>query len=124
VSRLPGGLRFLADESCDFGVVLALRKCGYDVRSVAESTTQSEDGQVIRQARKQNRVLLTEDRDFGWLVFVSHAACSGVILIRFPSRARSVLPRVILEVVQKHSAKLFNSFVVVQPGQIRISQKL
>ena len=34
-------LRFLADESCDFAVVRALRGAGYDVVAVAEFTNQS-----------------------------------------------------------------------------------
>lgn len=29
-------MRFLADESCDFGVVLILRKAGYDVKTIVE----------------------------------------------------------------------------------------
>jgi hypothetical protein len=34
-------LRFLADESCDFAVVRALRGAGYDVVAVAEFINQS-----------------------------------------------------------------------------------
>jgi hypothetical protein len=36
-------LRFLADESCDFGVVKALRAEGYDVLALTEITTRSAD---------------------------------------------------------------------------------
>lgn len=34
-------LRFLADESCDFGVVRSLRTHGYDVLAVSETTNRS-----------------------------------------------------------------------------------
>ena len=117
-------LRFLADESCDFAVVRALRDAGYDVAAVAEVRTQSEDSQVIEQARREGRVLLTEDRDFGRLVFVSRAACAGVIFIRFPSRRRITLAKEVLQVVRKQADKLPGSFVVLQPGQVRISERL
>ena len=40
-------LRFLADESCDFAVVRALRGAGYDVVAVAEFINQSLDSEVI-----------------------------------------------------------------------------
>ncbi len=40
-------LRFLADESCDFGVVRALRENGFDVLAVAEFMQRSEDTQLI-----------------------------------------------------------------------------
>jgi len=116
-------LRFLADESCDFAVVRALRGAGYDVVAVAEFTNQSLDPAVIEQAYREGRILLTEDKDFGWHVFVSHAASAGVILIRFPSQARSSLARSVLQVVREQPDKLPGSFVVIQPGQVRISKQ-
>jgi uncharacterized protein with PIN domain len=36
-------MRFLADESCDFNVVRALRLAGYDVIAVSEITPRAED---------------------------------------------------------------------------------
>lgn len=116
-------LRFLADESCDFAVVRALRGAGYDVVAVAEFINQSFDPAVIEQAHREGRILLTEDKDFGWHVFVSHAASAGVILIRFPSQARSTLANAVLQVVQGQADKLSASFVVIQPGQVRISKQ-
>ncbi|MFN3761759.1 MAG: DUF5615 family PIN-like protein, partial [Anaerolineae bacterium] len=77
-------LRFLADESCDFAVVRALRADGYDVVAVSDVTRRSTDREVIAKAYNENRILITEDKDFGWLVFASHADGAGVILIRFP----------------------------------------
>ncbi len=73
-------LRFLADESCDFGVVRALRAQGYDVVAASEVTTRSVDRELIEQAYQENRILIAEDKDFGWLVYVSRANSAGVIL--------------------------------------------
>jgi predicted nuclease of predicted toxin-antitoxin system len=58
-------LRFLADESCDFAVVRALRADGYDVFAVSEVTRRSDDRELIEQASHEKRILLTEDKDFG-----------------------------------------------------------
>ena len=44
-------MRFLADESCDFAVVRALRQAGYDVLAVAEDSPGIEDEQVIVTAK-------------------------------------------------------------------------
>jgi len=115
-------LRFLADESCDFVVVRALRAKGYDVLAVSEYMRRSVDSELIEQAFRENRVLLTEDKDFGWLVFASHSASAGVILIRFPSNLRLTLGQSILQLVEQYSDELQNSFVVVQPGQVRFSR--
>ncbi len=116
-------LRFLADESCDFAVVRALRGQGYDVLAVSEYMQRSVDSELIEQAHRENRVLLTEDKDFGWLVFASHSVSAGVILIRFPNNLRSTLGQSVLQLVEKYGNELNNAFVVVQPGQVRFSRK-
>lgn len=116
-------LRFLADESCDFAIVRALRANGFDVLAVSEYMQFSVDSDLLEQAHRENRVLLTEDKDFGWLIFASHSDSAGVILIRFPASLRSTLAQSVLQVVQEHGEKLMNAFVVVQPGQVRFSHK-
>jgi len=116
-------LRFLADESCDFAVVRALRGQGYDVLAVSEYMQRSVDSELIEQAHRENRILLTEDKDFGWLVFASHSVSAGVILIRFPNNLRSTLGQSVLQLVEKYGSELEDAFVVVQPGQVRFSRK-
>lgn len=82
-------LRFLADENCDFAVVRALREAGYDVRAVAEGTRRSIDSEVIETSAREKRILLTEDKDFGWLAFVK-GVDAGVILIPVPQQHSSL----------------------------------
>lgn len=116
-------LRFLADESCDFAVVRALKAEGYDVFAVSEATWRSDDRELIEQSTREHRILITEDKDFGWLVFVSHADSAGVILIRFPGNARATLVQTVNQLVREQGEQLSGAFVVVQPGHIRISRK-
>lgn len=117
------GLRFLADESCDFAVVRALRACGYDVLAVSEVAPRSDDRDVIDQASREQRILLTGDKDFGWLVFVSHVNSSGVILIRFPGNARETLTQAVRLLIQEHGQELIGAFVVLEPGFVRIHRR-
>lgn len=116
-------LRFLADESCDFAVVRALRADGFDVYAVGEVSSRSNDRALIEQAHREQRILLTEDKDFGWLVFVSNVDSSGVILIRFPGYARQALAQTVSRLVREQGERLRGAFVVVQPGHIRISRR-
>jgi predicted nuclease of predicted toxin-antitoxin system len=81
-------MRFLADESCDFRVVRALRAAGHDVVAVPEVATGTEDSAVIEMAVHEARIFVTEDRDFGQLVYAAAKPTRGVILLRFPSNAR------------------------------------
>jgi predicted nuclease of predicted toxin-antitoxin system len=115
-------LRFLADESCDFAIVRALRAEGYDVLAVSEIMHRSDDRELIELASREKRILMTEDKDFGWLVFVSHADSAGVILIRFPGNARRTLAQTVKQLVQEQGKRLLGAFVVMQPGHIRISR--
>ena len=116
-------LRFLVDESCDFAVVRALRAEGYDVLAISEVACRSDDRELIDQASREKRVLLTEDKDFGWLVFASHADSAGVILIRFPGNARQTLIQAVSQLVREQGEELLGTFVVVQPGHIRITRR-
>jgi len=113
-------MRFLADESCDFAVVRALRAEEHDVLVVSEVHRGAEDQQVIELAGQEERVLLTEDKDFGRLVYLAGAPKVGVILLRFPARARGELCNAVVKLVKRHKEKLKGSFVVMQPGRVRI----
>jgi len=113
--------RFLADESCDFGVVRALRAAGFDVIAVVEKAAGAVDERVIELAHSESRILLTEDRDFGRLVFAAAHPTSGVIFIRFPAGRRSELPARVLDLVGREAARLKTSFTVVGPERVRIT---
>ncbi|MBI4492331.1 MAG: DUF5615 family PIN-like protein [Chloroflexi bacterium] len=115
-------MRFLADESCDFSVVRALRAAGHEVLAVAEISSGAADEVVIDLAVRQGRILLTEDKDFGQLVFANAQPSGGVILMRFPARARGRLPKTVVDVTEQVGERLMGSFVVVQPGRSRISR--
>jgi hypothetical protein len=65
-------MRFLADECCDFAAVRSLRAQGHDVLAVSDFQQRSVDQDVMELALAENRILLTEDKDFGWLVFAGH----------------------------------------------------
>jgi predicted nuclease of predicted toxin-antitoxin system len=116
-------LRFLADESCDHAVVRALRAAGHDVEAAAEAGQRSIDIELIARAHSERRVLLTEDKDFGWLVFASRRESAGVILMRFPGGARRTLVDAILTLVRERGSELGNCFAVVEPGSVRISPR-
>jgi len=116
-------LRFLADECCDFAIVRALRAKGYDVFAVGEVMQSTVDRSLLELAADGDRILLTEDKDFGWLVYVGSAQSAGVILIRYPGNARKQLAEAVVRLVQTQEEQLRGSFVVLQPGQVRINRR-
>ena len=58
-------MHLLADESCDYAVVRALREAGFDVVAVGEVSQGTEDNVVIDLAVREGRTLITENKDFG-----------------------------------------------------------
>ena len=112
-------MRFLADESCDFSVVRALRSADHDVVAIAEVSPREEDDAVMERAARGGRILLTEDKDFGQLVYAKLQKTGGVIFIRFPARVRRSLPATVVEVVRRRGQRLIGSFTVLQPGRVR-----
>jgi predicted nuclease of predicted toxin-antitoxin system len=113
-------VRFLADESCDFSVVRALRSAGHEVLAVAELTGGADDLAVMEMATREGRVLLTEDKDFGQLVYARSQQSGGVIFIRYPSNARKTLSKAVVSLVSETQEELLGRFVVMSPGRVRI----
>jgi predicted nuclease of predicted toxin-antitoxin system len=113
-------MRFLADESCDFAAVRALRGAGHDVVVVAEVAQGAKDVEVIGIARQGPDVLLTEDKDFGQLVYAGGQRGIGVVLIRFPASVRKQLGAAVLDLVRRFGDRLPTSFAVLEPGRVKI----
>jgi predicted nuclease of predicted toxin-antitoxin system len=115
-------LHFLADESCDFGVVRLLRNTGYEVTAIAEILPRADDKKVIKIALEKKSVLITEDKDFGQLVYANGYGSVGVLLLRYPASARKRLLKDIVSFIQQQHGKLAGCFAVLQPGRVRIGR--
>jgi len=59
-----------------------LRDQKYDVMYVAESSSGITDEEVISLAICESRILITNDKDFGELIFRQGRTTQGILLIR------------------------------------------
>ena len=75
-------MRFLVDECTGPSVARWLAEQGHDVFSVFHSAQGVDDDQVIRKAFVDDRILITNDKDFGEKVFREAMAHRGVVLLR------------------------------------------
>ena len=73
---------------------------------MSEFQHRSVDKEVMELALVEDRILLTEDKDFGWLVFAGRIDSPGVVLIRFPASARRLLAEAVLKLVSEHASQL------------------
>lgn len=78
-------MKFPVDESIEYFVVAGLRDSGYDVLSVAEDFPSVEDIYVFNNANQDERIFITNDKDFGDLIYKQMYPHKGVILFRLKS---------------------------------------
>ena len=103
-------------------VVRALRKNGHDVARVRERGAGIKDLVVARMAQDEQRILLTEDKDFGQLVHALSGVKAGVLLLRFPHNARAQIGSSASNAVDALAERLKAAFVVVEPGRFRVTE--
>ncbi len=113
-------MRFIVDESTGIAVVEHLRNSGYDVLAVAEIMRQADDPDILTLALNQDRILITNDKDFGELVFRSGKRHRGVLLLRLHDESSTNRVRVVKSVLERHADRLPNHFVVATENRVRI----
>ena len=99
-----------------------MRENGHDVVPVCEFAKRLEDSNVIDLSAREDRILITEDRDFGQLVYAHGHGSRGVILVRYPATARRRLFDDIVKLAEQKGDALRTSFVVLQPGRVRVAR--
>lgn len=112
--------RFLVDESVDFPVVLFLRNNDYDSASIAEDSPSLEDIKILKQAYEQNRILLTNDKDFGSLIFKEKLKSKGLILFRLKDQSSQAKIEILKYILENYKERLQGNFIVVTKNKIRI----
>jgi predicted nuclease of predicted toxin-antitoxin system len=114
-------LRFLLDESADARLATSLRRWGHDVAVVAVDHPASlTDREVLAVANGDGRILITDDRDIGELVFRWRQPHAGVIYLRLGEDAELVTNVERLEHVLTYHADEVNQFLVVSLHRIRV----
>jgi predicted nuclease of predicted toxin-antitoxin system len=113
-------MRFLVDESSGIAVAAVLRNLGHNVLAVAEVMPEADDASILARAFEERRVLVTNDKDFGELVFRGGHAHAGVILLRLHDESSSNRARVVQAVLQQCGEVLVGHFVVATDTHIRV----
>ena len=113
-------MRWLADENIPSYVISYLRRQGEDVLAIAETSPAISDMEVLALARREQRFLVSFDRDHGDLIFHRGVAPSrGIIFLRFsPPSPESLIP-VFSGLISLGEAALDGQFTVISPEGMR-----
>jgi len=117
-------MKIVADENISRTVVVWLRKEGHDVAWITEKHGQYTDEQVLRLARKEQRILLTHDKDFGDWIFRRRAPHAGVILLRFQRYEKGLYLAALGKLFCEHSDRLRNNFVIISENSFRFRKQI
>ena len=116
-------MRFLVDECTGPAVAQWLRQQNHDVISVFDEIRGADDKEVIQKANEQNRILITNDKDFGELVFREKKPHKGVILLRLEDERTAKKIAVLKNLLEKYENSLSGHFIVVTETTVRITGK-
>ena len=115
-------MRFLVDESTGPAVALWLRAEGHDVLSVFDTMRGADDDVVLRTAYSENRILITNDKDFGEKVYRERHPHKGVILLRLDDERTPSKIDTLRRLLAQHTEQLSNNFIVVTETRVRIAR--
>ncbi|MBI2107616.1 DUF5615 family PIN-like protein [Candidatus Woesearchaeota archaeon] len=113
-------LKFIVDESSGRKLADSLEEKGYDVVYAGDSLRGLEDEKILQCGDTEDRILITNDTDFGELVFRFRKFHKGVILLRLRVDNASNRLKAVLFLVGQTGANLKNKFVIVSEDKIRI----
>jgi len=86
---------------------------------IAETGPGLSDTDVIALALREKRLLLTEDKDFGDLVFRRERAVPGVVLIRIGSETPIMKTARLAAAVERYGEGLWGRYTVIEEGRFR-----
>jgi predicted nuclease of predicted toxin-antitoxin system len=114
--------RFLIDLNVGAAVANALRQTGHDVLYVGDDNPRVSDIDMLRLAVREQRIIITQDTDFGELVHRSGESHTGVLLLRMPGAGVAEKVRVVEEIVDRYGSQLPHRFSVFRNGRLRIRE--
>lgn len=107
-------------DSCVWGGAKdELQANGHDVVWTGDLTKDPGDEEIIAQAHRENRVLITLDKDFGELAIVHAKPHSGIVrLVNIRAREQAKMCELVLS---KHGDELLRGAIVTaELGRLRI----
>lgn len=114
-------MKWLLDESADFRLGRYLIQSGHDVSSIVKNYPRSiTDQEVLVIAIKENRIIITEDKDFINLVSSKNSSFPGIILFNLDLNDSIELKRNTMGKLVKQLDSFKNTLVIVFADDIHI----
>lgn len=114
-------MRFLVDECTGPTVAKWLRSEGHEVFSIYEQARGLTDAAVLSKALSENWILVTNDKDFGEMIFRERRVHKGVVFLRLADERAANKIDVLRKLIASHGDRLAGKFVTVTETRIRLT---
>lgn len=112
-------IKFVADVNVEKPIIDYLSENGYDIRWIPDYNCEILDEEPLKLANKEKRILITNDKDFGEIVFLQKKLSSGLILLRVKGQKAEDKVRLIKRLLHDYSDKILNHFIVITKNKFR-----
>lgn len=116
-------MRFLVDECTGPTVASWLRAQGHDVVYIGDEASGISDSDVIANAVSDVRILITNDRDFGSMIFQSQLPHVGVVLLRLRNERPLSKIAVLDRILKDYGESLADNFLVATEHLVRFARR-
>jgi len=114
-------MRILANENFPADAVSALRDHGHDVAWIRTDSPGITDKDVLDRAQREDRILITFDKDFGELAFrLKLPSISGIILFRISAPSSKQVAKTAVAALESRN-DWRDHFAVVEDNRIRMT---
>jgi predicted nuclease of predicted toxin-antitoxin system len=113
-------IKFLADVNVEKPIVDYLLKQGYDIKWVPDYNCEMPDEDLLQLANQEKRIFITNDKDFGDLIFLQKKVSAGTILFRVKGQKSQEKIKLMKKLLMGYRDKLLNHYVVITKAKIRI----
>jgi predicted nuclease of predicted toxin-antitoxin system len=110
----------IADENLEKYWIELLRNKKYEVLSIAETHPQINDSEVASLAQQHRGILITEDKDFGELVFAHGVSGLSIVFLRYDQPEYSQIENALMEIIEKYHHQDTPHFITISKNKIRI----
>jgi len=113
-------MKFLLDANVRHAVGIFLQLAGHDVRFIAGTREHGlADHEVLSLAGQEGRIIITNDKDFGELVFRRGYKHKGVILFRLTDESGPSFATRLTNILEVYGETIKNRFLVITDEHIR-----
>lgn len=116
-------MRFLVDESTGLVVANCLGDQHHEVFPIFDDAKGIDNDSIIQKAFNENRILITNDKDFGEKVYEMQYPRKGIILLRFDNERSANKIAVIRRLFGNYSDNIADNFVVLTEKRFRFDKR-